>query len=451
MCHHNLKDRGFFGLGFTQKTKKRYHIIVNPRIFSSAKSKYTNRIIYLPTMIDTTIVQPPPQEHPSREALLVRRQHGKKVRTTHPTCDSYTSNNQDTNVLDHRRRRSDNDDVVDEHIQVLLRQEQIYQRRMVDYMAHERVQDDNASLFHCDTANLFQQCKSSSHRSSCNSSMMDIYTDDQQIQSSSSSCSSCSSVSMNKVHSAVSMSDVKDVASIDEQQQLSRSKDWMIRQEVPLKKIPTQTFTFWRQQMFDWACMVVDSYGIERELVANSFNLLDRYISYECSKLDGPPITREDYQLFCMTCLYLAVKIEESYNKKLSVQTLVVMSKNYYTKEVIEATECDILRALDWCVHAPTSMSYVRLLAQLFSKPISYQMQAMARTFTEMAVVDSFLCTQKPSYIGVASILHAARIDGMSDSEIQLFRKNIPDILSPRADCPEFRRIYLQLAKLYYN
>jgi hypothetical protein len=284
-----------------------------------------------------------------------------------------------------------------DHIAVLLRQEKrIY--RCTDYMSHERPSVVNA---YCNY--LVEEWANVVH---------DRYA----------------AGAMSKVMSAVSMSDVKDVTETHEHQE--------------------ETFTFWRQQMFDWACMVVDSYGMDREVVAVSFNLLDRYMAIESNKLNAPAITRDDYQLFSMTCLYLAIKILESYPRKLSVQTLVTMSKNYYTEETIEATERDILQALDWYLHAPTGMAYAKLLAQLFPCAISFHMQATAATLTEIAVADSFFVACKPSVVGFAAVLYAARLEGMPDHHIDQLQTNLQGMI-PIKDSPEFRMVYLQLEKLY--
>lgn len=285
-----------------------------------------------------------------------------------------------------------------DQIAMLLRQEQtIY--RCIDYMSHER-----PSMVDTYCNNMVDECANLVHDRSA--------------------------VVMSKVSSTVSISDVKGVT------ESNGHRD--------------HTFTFWRHQMFDWACMVVDSYSMDREVVAVSFNMLDRYITFESSKPTAPPITRDDYQLFSMTCLYLSVKILESYPRKLSVQTLVDMSKNYYTKETIEATERDILQALNWYLHAPTGMTYARLLAKLFPSTSSQHMQATAATLTEIAVADSFFVACKPSVVGLAAVLHAARLDGIPDSLIEQFQANLQGMI-PMKHCPEFRMVYLQLEKLFYH
>lgn len=284
---------------------------------------------------------------------------------------------------------------VRDQIDVLLRQEDtIY--RCTDYMAHERPEGM------MDIGNtIVEECAN-------------LVTD------------------LVKSQSAVSISDVKDV------DQHHKQYD--------------QTYTFWRQQMFDWACLVVDSFGMDREVVAVSFNLLDRYIAIESSKPGSPPITRDDYQLFSMTCLYVAIKILEPIPRKLSVQTLVDMSKNYYSKEIIESTEMEILQALKWRLHAPTGIRYARLFKQLFpaGKTISFHMEAEIETLTEIAVSDSFFVACRPSIVGLAAVIHAARLEGMSDSSIQHVQANLQGLISTR-DNEEFRTVYLQLEKLHYH
>lgn len=325
--------------------------------------------------------------------------------------------------------------VRDQIVSMVCREDRTY--RCIDYMAHER----NAAVGCVGNTvamyNLVEECAHVVHdRSLQNSSP---------TNSNSNTTNSTNGVS--KVASTVSLRDVQEVNNnINNEPNDAQNQN---NNDTPSQ----QTFTFWRQQMFDWACMVVDGYGLERDSVAISFNLLDRFIVLESSKpsCDALPITRDDYQLFSMTCLYIAIKIVETVHKKLPVQTLVDMSKNYYTKEVIEATERDILKALNWQVHAPTGLSYARLLAQLFpTLAASRHMEATALTLTEIAVADSFFVACRPSVVGMAAILHAARLEGLSDSCIHQFHVNLQGLI-PTRTCLEFRMVYLQLEKLYFH
>jgi hypothetical protein len=294
---------------------------------------------------------------------------------------------------------------VREEISVLLKQEEKHYLCR-DYMSHERT-----------TLPLHQQIVQE-----CANVVTDMSVGSPNKDS-----------SMLKSHSMASVSDVRDLHAAHAAQQA-----------VP----DEHSFTFWRQQMFDWACMVVDSFGIDREAVALSFNMLDRYVDKESAQPHSPAITRDDFQLFSMTCLYLAVKILEPYPRKLPVQTLVDMSKNFYSREVIESTEVDILRTLEWRIHAPTAMRYCRLYMQLFPKDISYRMQATCLTLVETAIADSFFVSFKPSLVGLAAFTHAAHMEGMSESSIQKFYNNLKDIIPTRENA-SFMTAYLQLEKQY--
>lgn len=243
-----------------------------------------------------------------------------------------------------------------------------------------------------------------------------------------------------KVGSLSSISDVRDVSLDDEAQHHQRHEERC----------------FWRQQMFQWSLTVLDSFSMDREAAAVAFNLLDRYISFECSK-GGPAITRDDYQLYSMVCLYIAVKINEPYPRKLSVRALVDMSKNFYSEDVIEATERDILEALCWRVATPTALCYVRLLLE--DLPVSTfeasrrknaydHFQASAITLSEIAVGDAFFVSYPNSCVGLAALLHAAHLEpSITDRcvrELVLRAQSIVD-----TETSEFRAVYAQLEKLW--
>jgi Cyclin, N-terminal domain len=307
-----------------------------------------------------------------------------------------------------------------------LLQREVQSYRCVDYMAHER-----PSVLDRYCNNILEECSNVVH-DRCTATTAHSPTSTATLQGHMRLSDPPTGVI--KVESSHSIRDVQEIDSCGSSS----------------SSLPPQTFTYWRQQMFDWASMVVDGYGIEHETVAVSFNLLDRFIVVELSRPNSPPITRDDYQLFSMTCLYMSIKVLETFQRKLPVQTFVDMSKNYYTKEVIEATERDILQALDWYVHAPTGLGFARLFLQLLPCPVSRHMRSTIVTLTEIAVADSLFVACRPSNVGLAAVLHAARIEGLSDATMQQFQANLDDFV-PNKNRAEFRMVYLQLEKLYYQ
>jgi lipoyl(octanoyl) transferase len=209
----------------------------------------------------------------------------------------------------------------------------------------------------------------------------------------------------------------------------------------------SESFRFWRQQMFDWACMVVDSFGMDREIVAVSFALLDRYVANETAS-STQEIARDDFQLYSMTCLYLAIKILEPYPRKIGVEALVDMSRGFYTEEDISVTEREILSSLSWHVNPPTALAFTRLLWTLFPNQVSSSTLMTSTTLTEIAVSDSFFIAHKASLVGLASVMIAARLHGISDRDVQHFLTNLEGVL-PIRENPEFATVYRQLEVLY--
>jgi hypothetical protein len=206
-------------------------------------------------------------------------------------------------------------------------------------------------------------------------------------------------------------------------------------------------FGYWRQQMFDWACMVVDSFVMDREVVAMSFSILDRYIAKESSG-SSASITRNDFQLFSMTCLYLVIKITVPYPRKLGVEALVDMSRGFYSSEDIALTERDILKAVQWHVHPPTAMGFCRLYWSFLPQEPSAEMQMTCATLTEITVADPLFVSHKPSAIGLAAVLHAARLAGTDKKTTAGFLSNLEGLVST-SNNQEFDFVYHHLEKLY--
>ena len=175
----------------------------------------------------------------------------------------------------------------------------------------------------------------------------------------------------------------------------------------------------WRRQMCVWAYKAVDTFNLDRELVAVAFDILDRYLSREI-KLDCD-ITREDFQLFSMTCVYMAIKVLEP-TRKLSIPALIDMSRGYYCAKDISETEMEILEVLQWRINGPTPLSFVQELAALL--PVAAWSSGGAilqtcRELTELAVMDEFFVSDKASTIAVAVMLTAARQHGQCTKDVE--------------------------------
>jgi len=299
-------------------------------------------------------------------------------------------------------------DELTERITVLLTQEQAHYRCR-DYMPKESVVSDTPIVEQEKLVSMVEECAS-------------LVTDTTRHRN-----------TFTKSSSELSLTDVQHLKQQDKTPEVQKTE---------------QSFGFWRQQMFDWACMVVDSFHMDREVVAVSFNLLDRFVAMESSKPKAPKITRDDFQLFSMTCLYTAIKILEPYPRKLGVQALMDMSRGFYNEQDIVVTEQEILKSLQWYVNPTTAIGFARLFGALLPTAPSAEMQMTYATITEIAVADPFFISYKPSLIGLAAVLHAARLDGRASSEMDQLVSCTERMIQTQ-DHEDFQTVYRQLERLY--
>lgn len=208
--------------------------------------------------------------------------------------------------------------------------------------------------------------------------------------------------------------------------------------------------------------MVVDSFGMDRELVNMAFHLLDRYMAHELSHHQEDAgmtttttttlpatITRDDFQLFSMTCLYMVIKINEIYPRKLGMEALVNMSRGFYSVRDVTLAEQDILKALKWHVNPPTSPSYVRMFLQVFPEHLqSKHMYHIAMTLTELAVAEGKLIGSLQAHVGLASVVYAARLEGVAEDHIQAFLKHIESTVQVHSNA-DFAHVYRYLEEAY--
>jgi len=165
----------------------------------------------------------------------------------------------------------------------------------------------------------------------------------------------------------------------------------------------------WREKICEWSYQVVDHFDFNREVVAISLSYLDRFLSTRsCNK--------KVFQLAAMTTLYLAIKLNEPRTLKMS--SLVELSRGYFTADHIAAMEEAILRALEWRMHPPTSLAFIRhFLTLLPSNAVHngtwHDIMEMSRFLTELSVCDYYFVNHKPSVIAISAILNS--IDGIDE------------------------------------
>jgi len=135
-------------------------------------------------------------------------------------------------------------------------------------------------------------------------------------------------------------------------------------------------------------------------------NHLDRYLAvYPCT------VDKDRFQLLAMTCLYLSVKLNEYRHllipgSKSSMDTILQLSRGYYTLQQMEKMEHDVLQRLQWHVHPPTPQIFVKHF--LFFLAIDdHEVHDLCQFMVELSVMDYFFVSYKPSEIAIAGILIA--------------------------------------------
>lgn len=152
-----------------------------------------------------------------------------------------------------------------------------------------------------------------------------------------------------------------------------------------------------RDKMCEWSYQIVDFCKFSRESVDIAMNYLDRFLltTAGASALQD----RNIYQLASMTALYSAIKIHE--RQALSPKVVSQLSRGIYNDCQITEMEAALLKALEWKLHPPTAISFVReLLAAL---PTHFMDASMKDAIFEIAQVQTDLAVSDYRFIETAS------------------------------------------------
>lgn len=164
-----------------------------------------------------------------------------------------------------------------------------------------------------------------------------------------------------------------------------------------------------RIKMCKWCYQVVDYFKFNRETVQIGMAYMDRFLATP----QGRPYLEDHFvfQLACITCLYVAIKLHESV--ELGSSLLCELSRGYYSVLQIIQMEQVLLKALHWRLNPPTAASFVKhIFALMPSTTISVndrrQMISIAQYQAELAVFDyNLMIANTVSAIAVAAVWNA--------------------------------------------
>jgi hypothetical protein len=164
----------------------------------------------------------------------------------------------------------------------------------------------------------------------------------------------------------------------------------------------------WRQKIVEWSFSVVDHCSLRRDSVLVATYYLDICV------MKGVIKSREEFQLAAMTALQLAIKLYDSTMVKLD--SMVKLGRGLFSEKDVIAMEERILRALDWHVHPPTPVCFLRQFLRLLPPSVNsltrYMIAEVTRFISEISVCLYRFVKYPPSIIAYAGMLIAmARVD----------------------------------------
>mmetsp|Transcript_30121 Transcript_30121/g.52151 ORF Transcript_30121/g.52151 Transcript_30121/m.52151 type:complete len:334 (-) Transcript_30121:391-1392(-) len=211
----------------------------------------------------------------------------------------------------------------------------------------------------------------------------------------------------------------------------------------------SQINELWREKICEWCYQVVDHFDFNREVVSVAMSYLDRYLATRT-------VNRRIFQLAAMTALYLAIKLFEPCNLRMT--SLIDLSRGYFTAEHIVTMEDSMLQSLHWHVHPPTPFAFCGDLMLLMPGDINPQLRRnvseMSGFMTELSVCDYWFVTKKPSSVALAAIINAIELQGPSriDPRYKVeFLHRVVDIGMDIANDSEIIECYERLREMYIS
>lgn len=173
-----------------------------------------------------------------------------------------------------------------------------------------------------------------------------------------------------------------------------------------------------------------------RDVVSYAMSYFDRIVPHY-------GINDTIVQLVSMTCLYLAIKVHCP--KKISVQSMVSLSRGSFRDDQVVKMERIILQGLNWHLSPATPHLFLEIFFETSQEDAAMnEIKDSATYLLELAVCDSFFINKKASTIARASILAAMDIvERPLQVNIQLENLLVDDDRSMVEKC------YIRLLQIY--
>ena len=194
--------------------------------------------------------------------------------------------------------------------------------------------------------------------------------------------------------------------------------------------------------MIMWSQEIVTTLGLERSCTELAFALFDRYLATR-ERTETISISRETFQLYCVTLLYTSVKLCSS-----------KIVGGVYDRKDFESAELHILEALEWKICPPLVSSFVGCLIDLVPVRSSVQRTRLLEKSLDVidtALADSSFFRERKSNIALASVIAAATqedelVGSIGPEHLDQFIQNVEHMTTIKARSNEISRILDSLA-----
>ncbi|CAJ1937990.1 unnamed protein product [Cylindrotheca closterium] len=181
----------------------------------------------------------------------------------------------------------------------------------------------------------------------------------------------------------------------------------------------------WREKICEWEYQVVDHFHLRREIVGVAMNYLDRCLA------TSPAVDKSSFQLLAMTCLYVSIKLNHHTHLLIpgsnsTLQSLLELSRGFFSTQDLEQKELELLRRLEWNVHPPTPQYFLESFHELFLEALEQrhlnepqpmdedpsekrEVLELSHFLVELATMDYFFVLYLPSQMALAALVTSIR------------------------------------------
>ena len=194
-----------------------------------------------------------------------------------------------------------------------------------------------------------------------------------------------------------------------------------------------------RLKIVDWCYIIVDQCKFDRETIAMTMELVDRFLSKPSIIAQDALHDREQFQLVVITALYIAIKVNEK--AAFSSESFATLSQGVYSVDDIEGMELSILKGLSWRICAPTSIQMAHHILCVLLPHVNLQDSTWefildeVRFQTEYAVRDYYFTIQRPSTVALAAIVKT--LDQVDQQDRQAILHALLFVINEEFDSPQ--------------